>query len=271
MKTTVVSKEYRALHQSIQDLQKEWKKELNPEAVQPKLDKAALQAGIPVVSLTSFQFDFPLYIKWVKELAKFLYPNSQSSSSSEQIVNSIMNEETAKSWIEAAISCNHIYFHEFAEKNQIDEWFPPFVAEMAVRPYLQVLAEKVQSQVDDWLPGSGCPVCGEPVRLSQLEGEGKKVVHCPRCLFHWNVNRLTCCHCGNKNHETIRFLTIEEDPASQIQVCEECHGYTKMIDTRQYLAKPESYMLDLTTLHLDFIAQENGYLAAVEKKDLNKN
>lgn len=43
-----------------------------------------------------------------------------------------------------------------------------------------------------------------------------------------------------------------------------------MIDTRQYLAKPEAAMLDLTTLHLDFIAQENGYLATVEKKDLNK-
>jgi hypothetical protein len=33
----------------------------------------------------------------------------------------------------------------------------------------------------------------------------------------------------------------------------------------------EATMLDLTTLHLDFIAQENGYLAAVERKDLNIN
>jgi FdhE protein len=271
MKTTVVSKEYEELHQSIQDIQKEWKKELNQEAVQPKLDKAALQAGIPVVSLTSFQFHLPQYIKWVNELMRMMYPNSQNSPDSVHRLNRIMNEEMAQNWIEAAIAGNHLYFHEFAEKNQIEEWFPPFLAEMAVRPYLQTVAEKVQNQVEDWVPGAGCPVCGEPVRLSQLEGDGKKVVHCPRCLFHWNVNRLECCHCGNKDHETINFLSVKGDSASQIQVCEECHGYTKMIDTRQYLAKPEASMLDLTTLHLDFIAQENGYLAAVEKKDLNIN
>jgi FdhE protein len=195
MKTNVVSKEYQDLHQTIHDLQKEWKKTLNPDA--------------------------------------------------------------------------DMYFTEFARKNGIDECLPQFVAEMAARPYLHVLAEKVHNQIDSWKPGAGCPVCGEPVRLAQLEGEGKKAVHCPRRLHHWHVNRLTCSHCGNDHHETIRFLTIEEDPSSKIQVCEECHGYTKLIDTRQYLVQPEAGMLDLTTIHLDFVAQEHGYLAAVEAKASN--
>jgi FdhE protein len=269
MKTSVVTKEYRDLHQTIQDLQKEWKKTLNPEAVQPKLDKAALQAGIPVASLTSFQFDKPQYINWVSELTAVLGEKNPALAGNIVVLREIMNEETAQCWIEAALALNHLYFSEFAGKNQLEEWFPQFVAEMAARPYLQALAEMVQSQIDSAIPGEGCPVCGEPVRLAQLEGDGKKVVHCPRCLFHWQEKRLTCAHCGNEDHETIRFLTIEEDPASQIQVCEECHGYTKVIDTRQYLAQPEAAMLDLTTIHLDFIAQENGYLAGVGKKEIN--
>lgn len=270
MKTSVISKEYKDLHQTIQDIQKEWKKTLKPEAVQPKFDKATLQAGIPVASVTSFQFDLPTYIKWINELTSLLSSNNESLAGMDRFLKNTMNEDMAREWIEAAMSLNDVYFTDFAEKNNIAEWFPPFIAEMTLRPYLQLLAEKVQNQIESGVPGCGCPVCGEPVRLSRLEGEGKKVVHCPRCLFHWHVKRLTCSHCGNENHETIHFLTIEEDPSSQIQVCEECHGYTKVIDTRQYLEQPEAAMLDLTTIHLDYVAQENGYQAAVEKEDLNK-
>lgn len=270
MKTTVVTKEYQELHQTIQHLQREWKRQLNPEAVQPNLDKTALQSGIPVAALTHFQIDTTQYIKWVNELAEILSTKNQSLTGKELSLKNLMNEETAQSWMEAAIASNHLYFIEFGEKNHLDEWFSPFIAEMAVRPYLQLLAEKVKNKIDSFVPGAGCPVCGEPVRLAQLEEDGKKVAHCPRCLFYWHLNRLTCSHCGNENHESTRFLTIEEDPASQIQVCEECHGYTKLIDTRQYLEKSEASLLDLTTIHLDFVAQENGYLAAVEKRDLNK-
>ncbi len=266
MKTSVVSKDYLKLQQNINSLQEKWKTSLKPEVIHAKIDQEALNTGVPVLTFSSFQFDIELFLKWINELSVLLSKNNEILADKLVRLKEIMNEETALKWLEEALSLNDIYFADFANEHQLDEWIPQFFAETALRPYLQLLSETVQSQIDRAVPGAGCPVCGEPVRLAQLEGEGKKVLHCPRCLAHWHSNRLTCSHCGNENHETIKFITIEEDPSSQIQVCEECLGYTKIVDTRQYLEKPSAAMLDLKTIHLDFIAQENSFQAVGQKK-----
>jgi FdhE protein len=67
----------------------------------------------------------------------------------------------------------------------------------------------------------------------------------------------------------MNFITVEGDAASQIHVCDECNGYIKVIDTRQYIEKPQAALLDLNTLHLDFVAQEKGYQAPGVKKTEN--
>ncbi|XJZ27200.1 formate dehydrogenase accessory protein FdhE [Bacillota bacterium Lsc_1132] len=269
MKTSVVTKEYLQLHKDMIQLQEKWKESLPLEAFQLNGDRTMIQSGVPVIAFTSFYFDFSLFLQWLDELTSLLVKNSEGLSGKLNRLNSIINEEIARRWIDEALAFNHLYFIGFAEEHQLDGWIPQFLAETLIRPYLQRIAEIAQDQVKDAIPGEGCPVCGEPVRVAQLEEEGKKVVHCPRCLAHWQESRLTCSHCGNHNHETLKFLTIEEDPASQIQVCEECYGYTKIIDTRQYLSKPSAALLDLTSIHLDFIAQENGYYAVGEKKQTN--
>jgi FdhE protein len=43
----------------------------------------------------------------------------------------------------------------------------------------------------------------------------------------------------------------------------------KVIDTRQYITKPSAAQIDLDTIHLDFVAQQNGYRAVGEKKITN--
>lgn len=269
MKTSVVTKEYQQFHKEIIQMQENWKEQLPIDGFQISGDPKTIQSGIPVIAFTSFSFEFPLFLQWLDELTTVLVKNNEALSGKLGAIKSIMSEEMARTWINEAIAFNELYFRKFAEENQLDEWIPQFLAETLVRPYLQRVAEMAQDQINDAATSGGCPVCGEPVRLAQIEDEGKKVVHCPRCLAHWQEKRLTCSHCGNENHETLQLLTIEEDPASQIQVCEECHGYTKVIDTRQYLSKPSAAQLDLTTIHLDFIAQENGYQAVGEKKQTN--
>jgi len=269
MKKSVVSKEYTNLQKEIVKLQEQWKQSLNPDRVKPNLDKAALNSGVPAAALTAIDFEIPLFIQWIDEINKLIAKNNPEIEGKLTKVSELLNDETAIRWIDEAFALNQIYFNRFAQENEIEEWIPQFLAETALRPYLQLTAEKVQVEIHQAIPGSGCPVCGEPVRLAQLEGEGKKVIHCPRCLAHWAEKRIACSHCGNDNHKTIQNITIEEDPTSQIQVCEKCHGYVKVIDTRQFISKPSSAILDLNTIHLDFIAQENGYKAVVDHHESN--
>ncbi len=265
---SVVSKEYQELQKEIIKLQEKWKMSINPETIRPSLDKAALEAGVPAMALTSVDFDISLFLQCIEEVGGLLVKSKPDLEEKLAEITSLLNEETAIRWIEEAYSINHVYFTGFAKEHGLEEWIPQFLAETVLRPYLQLTAEMVQDAIHA-VPGCGCPVCGEPVRLAALEDEGKKVVHCPRCLAHWNSKRLECSHCGNTDHDKIQFLTIEGDAVSQIQVCEECNGYIKIIDIRQYISKPSAAMLDLNSIHLDFVAQENGYHAVGEKKETN--
>jgi len=269
MKKSVVSKEYQKLQKEIISLQEQWKTSLDPDRILPRIDKAAMESGVPVVAWTAIDFDIPLFLQWIEDIGKLLANYQPELEKTIETIKGLLDEETAKRWIDEAFAFNHIYFASFAEEQEIDGWIPQFIAETVLRPYLQLTAEKVQGEIQYAVHGAGCPVCGEPVRLAQLEDGGKKVLHCPRCLAHWNDKRITCSHCGNEDHETVHFLTIEGESAVQIQVCEECKGYTKIIDTRQYIVKPTPAMLDLNTIHLDFVAQENGYKSAGETKQTN--
>jgi FdhE protein len=269
VKKSVVNKEYQNLNKTIVDLQEKWKNSLREEAVLPKVDKAALDAGVPVIALTDFHFDISLFLQWIEEVVEVLIASNDELAVKLNKLSDIMNEEVGQRWIQEALSFNQAYFADFAEEKGLEEWIPSYFAETAVRPFLQLLAESVQDRIEYAVPGEGCPVCGEPVRLAALEEEGKKVVHCPRCLAHWQGKRLECDHCGNDDHQKLKFLTIEGDAISQIQVCEVCNRYMKVIDTRQYITKPSAAQIDLDTIHLDFVAQQNGYRAVGEKKTTN--
>ena len=267
MKRSVVSKEYQKLQKDIVGLQKEWKKSIDPESIIPKLDKAAMDAGVPAAALAAIDFDISLYLKWIDELAALIIQYQPEMEQKLSSLNGLLDEPTAIRWIDEAFSLNLLYFSNFADEHGLDEWIPQFLAENTLRSYLQLTAEKMQDKIKGSAPGAGCPVCGEPARLAQVEGEGKKVVHCPRCHAHWPEKKLKCSHCGNDDHEQIQFLTVEGDASAQILCCEKCKGYTKIIDTRQFITKPSSDILDLTTIYLDYIAQENGYKAVAEDLD----
>lgn len=262
MKKSVVSKEYQNLQKEIAKLQEQWKESLHPDCVKPNLDQAAMSSGVPAAALAAIDFDISLFLQWIDELSRLIAGRHPELEEKLDKARSLLNEESAVRWIDEAFSLNSIYFSSFAEEHAVEGWIPQFLAESALRPYLQLTAGKVQEKLTKAVHGAGCPVCGEPARLAQLEGEGKKVVHCPRCLVQWPEKRIQCSHCGNDDHTKIQFITVEGEASSQILCCEKCKGYTKVIDTRQFISRPSSAILDLTTIHLDYVAQENGYQAA---------
>ncbi|MFL6558562.1 MAG: formate dehydrogenase accessory protein FdhE [Bacillus sp. (in: firmicutes)] len=266
---SVVSKEYQDFQKEIVLLQDKWKEQIDPAFIQPDFDKTALEAGAPAAASTSIEFDISLFLRRIEEINEILISYDPELEPKLAEMSALLTEETAIRWVEEAFSYNHLYFGDFAEENGVEEWIPHFLAETALRPYLQKAAEIILPVITHAIPGAGCPVCGEPVRLATLEEDGKKVIHCPRCLAHWSSKRLECAHCGNEDHKTIKFLTIEGDAVSQIQVCEKCNGYIKIIDTRQYIEKPSAALLDLNSIHLDYVAQDNGYHAVGEKKEVN--
>ncbi|MCT8137227.1 formate dehydrogenase accessory protein FdhE [Anaerobacillus sp. CMMVII] len=257
MKSTVISEEYLALQTDISNKQTKWTESLDKSSV---VEKQPLQhKHVPIIAQTMVNVNYDLYKEWIFDLADYLVEKDEKLQNDVTKLKEILNDEIVKKWVTEVLAFNQIYFHSFAEKEGLAEWFPYFLAEHSLRPYLRVVSDVYKDELATVHTKGSCPCCGEPIRLAVLEGKGLKMIVCPRCEAKWNQKRLHCSLCGNEDHESLSYYNIEEEKNSKLEVCGKCNGYIKIIDTRKLFKKQTAFLLDLTTLHLDFVAQENGF------------
>ncbi len=148
-----------------------------------------------------------------------------------------------------------------AESGEIDLTSVFFLARSAIKPCVDFTAEKLVRMhpvPDTWLKGY-CPVCGSLPSLLYLEGEGARKGFCSWCATRWNLHRLQCPYCDNRYHESLGYLSIEEEPHDRISYCNLCKFYFRQIDTRELAYPPYLRLEEWTTLHLDLIAQNAGW------------
>ena len=156
---------------------------------------------------------------------------------------------------------------EELKKNAIDlDLDPHFFALLvysSIRPNLEIYAEKLQPLFEDkdW-EKNHCPVCGRLPYISKLvTREGLRVLCCPACSTTWRFPRLKCVNCSTIDHEKLRMLYPEGKPRERYaDVCDNCKRYLKVIDTRKLVRQPIMQIADASTLHIDMIAQREGFV-----------
>jgi FdhE protein len=108
-----------------------------------------------------------------------------------------------------------------------------------------------------------CPTCGGWPLLAEFRGlDQSRFLRCGLCAAGWEVARLWCPYCSNREHERLSFLQAEgEETKYRAAVCAECRGYVKTLTTLSALPPLHLLIADAMTLHLDLAAAERGYLA----------
>ncbi len=130
-----------------------------------------------------------------------------------------------------------------------------------LQPFYQRMAEEAEVNKEEWFK-TRCPFCGFKPHLSYIadteEVEGGRFLVCILCGTEWLYNRNRCVSCGNEEDQHINYFYEEENRAVQLQACDVCGKYIKLIDMRvNGLAVPQ--VDDIATLALDLWAQERGY------------
>jgi FdhE protein len=99
--------------------------------------------------------------------------------------------------------------------------------------------------------------------IGNVEGvEGARFLVCSSCSFEWRFYRLKCPFCNNENNEKLRHFHIEkEEGAYRVEVCDECKKYIKTLGIG-VLGEITPLVEDMATLHLDILAQKEGYKRA---------
>ena len=136
-----------------------------------------------------------------------------------------------------------------------------FLVEESLRPSLEILAGKYGEAIEasTWAEGY-CPLCGREPKISQLKNEeGEKYLFCGQCGIQWRYPRLKCPFCENEDQQTLAFFTVEDEEQYRVDVCNACNRYIKTIDFRNIRENPNLDVEDIATLHLDILANDEGY------------
>ncbi len=106
-----------------------------------------------------------------------------------------------------------------------------------------------------------CPTCGSWPLLGEFRGlDQSRFLRCGLCAAGWEVRRLWCPFCGNRDHRRLRFLHGEgEETKYRAACCDACRGYVKMLSTLSALPPLHLLLADAATLHLDLAAAARGY------------
>jgi FdhE protein len=133
--------------------------------------------------------------------------------------------------------------------------------EESLRPALEKVVEKYGSMVAEigWTEGY-CPICGKEPKIGEIrEEEGRRFLFCTQCGFEWRFRRIKCPFCGNEEQQTLAYFTIEGEEKYRVDVCHECKRYIKIVDFRESKEEANLDVEDIATLHLDMLANEEGY------------
>jgi FdhE protein len=224
--------------------------------------KAKIMEGFPLVEKKALTLDVPLATRLFKRLCKVLNRNKKASHDAEQITRALRNKDIdLMELFKQADSKNVEYISALSKKLGVKEDVLVFLARNSIKPIFEAYANKLKNYVNQetWWRGY-CPICGSEPFIAELKEEGARFLVCSSCGYERRFMRLKCPFCENDNHEGLRyFYTEKEGKAYRVDVCEKCKRYIKTVDTKELGEEVIPLLEDMGTLHLDILAQKEGY------------
>jgi FdhE protein len=230
-------------------------------AIEEKLVAAKMTGGLPLIDFSSINYDLTdprNYFLALLEIAEKRSPGETG--------------EMARKIRAGEINFNDLIYESFnplppEEEELADEESENSfdLVELFIEESLRPALEKVVAAYGDvvekseWSEGY-CPICGREPKIGEIrDDEGTRYLFCNQCGFEWKYLRIKCPFCGNEEQQTLAYFTIEEDDRYRVDVCNECKRYIKIVDFRDTREKADLDVEDIATLHLDMLANDEGY------------
>jgi FdhE protein len=96
--------------------------------------------------------------------------------------------------------------------------------------------------------------------MARLSGDsGRRSLACSLCHTEWVFERLRCPFCDNTDQVQLRYFTVNGDIVHRVGCCDRCRRYIKTVDERTSVGPANLLLEDVATVHLDALAQQQGY------------
>jgi FdhE protein len=227
--------------------------------VDEKLIEKKMAGGLPLIDFSAGDFDLKEPKRYFMELLKIA--KKRFPDEAKDIAKKIKSGEID---VEKVILGSFILFDEEEEFVDADEYLLDVLdlfAEESLRPALERVVKKYGSLMarHTWSEGY-CPICGKEPKIGEIkEEDGKRYLFCNQCGYEWHFLRIKCPFCGNEEQQSLAYFTVEDDERYRVDVCNECKRYIKIVDFRESKEAANLDVEDIATLHLDMLANEEGY------------
>ncbi|MEW6003411.1 MAG: formate dehydrogenase accessory protein FdhE [Nitrospirota bacterium] len=241
---------------------------VKPIDINEETAKKQMREGFPLLDKKDIKLNMDLATTLFKNICRTLRKNNKQVAPEIKRINKALrdNEIDLQELFGKISSGDKGYVDSAGEKTGFNKWLLLFLAERSINPFLEAYADRLKGHVnqEQWWRGY-CPVCGSAPTIGELRQDvGERFLQCSSCGFKWRFRRVVCPFCGNEDSKKLRYFHTEKDgKAYRVDVCDECKKYIKTIDLREAGEEAIPLVEDMGTLHLDIIAQKEGYKRGV--------
>ena len=228
---------------------------------------AKAEAQLPLISLTEFIVD----LKEAKAVLGEICDIAVSAQSDIGDAGKKLKVRLEAGRIDISILVQSILGDDDAQLQQaameigIDAAVLSFILYSSIKPSVSACAAGLSNYLQtqpEWHQGY-CPICGSQPILFVLPEEGRRRLVCSFCWHQWEVPRIGCPFCGNQDGNLLKYFTPEGEPAYRVNLCDGCQKYIKGIDARKATHFIYPPLEQISSLHLDIKAAEQGYQSGI--------
>ncbi len=235
--------------------------QLEPIQISEELLLIKRKEALPLINRGDFAIDIKASEALIREICRLaMVTNELLAEASTKLSEALDRGMLEVDLFSKILSEDETDLAKAAQELEIDKKILAFFAYSSIRPSLCLCAEQLATYLDKdgpWKRGY-CPICGSPPALSILRDEGERSLVCSFCGHEWHAPRIFCPFCENKDHKTLHYFFSEEEKGYRVDVCDACKKYLKTVDSRSMKHPIYSLVEQISTLHLDLLAQKQG-------------
>src|SRR4051794_27805824 len=243
----------------IDDLPAAARVNLSPEAAREKLT-----AGQALLEGEEVDLDLPGIRHFFFRLCSWAGQQPDLAPGGDRLQRALMTEELSISdLLASALAGDSAELDALAARLGVEtvmvQTLTGFTVSAALMGTARVLAPLVTQEGISW-DRPLCPICGGQPLFAESDAEDStRLLRCAACAASWHFPVERCVHCGNEDRQTLRYIVVTKGTAGQrVELCDICHGYLKTAFS--HATPPELLTIqDAALLHLDAVAQEQGY------------
>jgi FdhE protein len=228
----------------------------------PEEARARLQAGIPLLRGMPLEFDAAAFRRRWQRACEALEAQ-QTDGAAGALADAVRDGRLdAAAMVDAVVQGQPAMVRDRAEALGLEPGLAATLLRFALFPLFTALeASLARVRAGVWWEKGYCPTCGSWPLLGEFRVlDQSRFLRCGLCAAGWEVPRLWCPYCGNRDHERLGLLSGEgEETKYRASLCDGCRGYVKMVSTLSALPPLGLLVVDVATVHLDLAAGERGY------------